>query len=123
MTCDAFTKALYVVDTTVDTTPGAPYSRAIRYTTPALRHPVNGTAPGARWEQWAAHHVQTQVTVSHDGDDHPPDQVAAADRGAIATVVPVGRDGWHGSVERHVVFCQLTRTAGSPWLVAHYTLT
>jgi hypothetical protein len=113
--------ALGSADTTIDTDPNATARRAVTWLDPAFAAQVRAfppiQAPGAQWAQWASHRAALRVTARLGGDEHPPDTASTAYRQVLATVTPVGRDGWRGPVQQQVWFVSLTRTAGR-WLLA-----
>jgi hypothetical protein len=113
--------ALGSADTTIDTDPNATARRAVTWLDPAFAAQVRAfppiQAPGAQWAQWASHRAALRVSTRLGGDEHPPDTATTAYRQVLATVAPVGRDGWTGPLLHQVWFVTLTRVHGR-WLLA-----
>lgn len=76
-------------------------------------------APGAWWNECAAHHAYTTVTATPERQDQPSDTAISAVRQFGLTITPHGTAGWTGPVQTDTVFIQLTRTEqGAPWAVS-----
>lgn len=114
-------KAIEQSDTTLDADPNDTVKRASAWLTPSFAAQVRAyppvAAPGAIWNQWAAHRAYLTVTTSLAGDDHPPDSPTATYRQVIAVLHPVGRDGWTGPAQTQVVFVTLAPVHGQ-WRLA-----
>lgn len=104
----AAVKAIEASDTRLDADPNDTVKRASAWLTPAFGQRVRAyppvAAPGAVWNQWAAHRAYVKVTTSLAADDHPVDGAAVAYRQVVAVLHPIGRDGWIGPVQTVVVF-------------------
>lgn len=119
--CQAFTAALFTIDTaTGDTSWGHAGERAAAYATAALAKELkSGPRRGnAQWTTWINHRAHTTTTTT-PGDEHPPDAATTARRSWSATYTPRGRDNWTGPPETAVIYCTLTKSEGG-WHVASY---
>ncbi len=114
-------KAIEQADTKLDADPNDTAKRAAAWLTPTFTAQVRAyppvSAPGATWNEWAAHQAYLVVTVSLAGDDHPADSSTTASRQVIAELHPIGRDGWRGAVRTETVFVTLS-AAGGRWRLA-----
>lgn len=121
--CDGFTSTIYASNAVTDAGYGAAYVRADPYVTVAMMNPPSNNAfPSAQWDRWVAHQAHAVVTVTPASAGHPPDTPTTADRGAMATVLAHGANGWTGTPAYWTVFCTLAKgTPGVPatqWRVA-----
>jgi len=114
-------KAIEQADTKLDADPNDTAKRAAAWLTPTFTAQVRAyppvSAPGATWNEWAAHQAYLVVTVSLAGDDHPADSSTTASHQVIAELHPIGRDGWRGAVRTETVFVTLS-AAGGRWRLA-----
>jgi len=115
---------LWSVDTTKDASTFEAQVRASAYCTMAYASELRQSPkapPDGTWSLWASHRAYTTVSVAaglpeSGGPIATPTEAYAQD---VATVTPVGRDGWSGSAQTWVEFVELTRpTASSGWRVA-----
>ncbi|WP_067067585.1 hypothetical protein [Carbonactinospora thermoautotrophica] len=118
---------MWTMDTTIDTSQYQAELRAAPYLTAdyaaRLRQYPPVAAPGAQWNQWAAHRAYTTVRLTPGYDDRPLDTATTAHRQWSVTATPIGRDGWRGQPVTATVFVTLTRTGpGQPWRVAAVTV-
>ena len=117
-------RALWTLDTTEDAGPFAAQVRASAYCTPdyatELRRSRPGSPPDGTWTLWASHRVATTVAIAASPESGGPvDTPTAAYVDDVATVTPLGRDGWSGPAETWVEFVTLTRSSTSAgWLVS-----
>lgn len=114
-------KAIEQADTKLDADPNDTAKRAAAWLSPPFTAQVRAyppvSAPGATWNEWAAHQAYIVVTVSLAGDDHAADSSTTASRQVIAELHPIGRDGWRGAVRTETVFVTLS-AAGGRWRLA-----
>ena len=117
-------RALWTLDTTEDAGPFAAQVRASAYCTPGyaseLRRSRPGSPPDGTWTLWASHQVATTVAIAASPESGGPvNTPTAAYVDDVATVTPLGRDGWSGPAETWVEFVTLTRSSTSAgWLVS-----
>jgi hypothetical protein len=121
---EAFARATWTIDTTVDTSEAQAEERLAALMAPALAAQVGADStagPGATFLSWASHRAVTTATAVATSDSGgPPDTDTAAYRSFVLTVTPAGRDGWQGPDSTEVEFVTLSRQgAGQPWLVAN----
>jgi len=120
----AMLTALWTVDTTQDRSLYAAQVRASIYFSHAygaeLRDLQPGAPPDGTWTLWASQRVATTVAITPAPESGAPvDSPAAAYVEDVATVTPVGRDGWHGAAQVWVEFVTLSRGPGTTgWLVS-----
>jgi hypothetical protein len=106
--------ALWTVDTTKDLSPYAAQVRASVYCSPSygaeLRRLRPGAPPDGTWTLWAMHRATTTVAITAAPESGAPvDTPAVAYVEDVATVTPVGRDGWNGQLQMWVEFVTLSR--------------
>jgi hypothetical protein len=94
--------------------------RALPYLSPSaasqIQHePPHAPLPGA----WRRHRAYGRVHLRQDHDSGgPADTTTEAYRQWTLTIIPTGRDGWHGTEFTTTAFVSLTRpTAGPPWRI------
>lgn len=125
----AVSAAAVIIQWTMDTvTDASQYQAELRsapFLAPAYLAQLKASppiaAPGAQWDQWAAHRAYTTVSLvaEPDGQDQPADTPTTAYRQWGITVTPRGTSGWTGASQEATVFVMLTRTgSGQPWLVS-----
>jgi hypothetical protein len=123
----AVSRAAVIIQWTMDTvTDASQYQAELRsapFLAPGylaqLRANPPVAAPGYQWDQWAAHHAYTTVSLVAEPDEQPPDTVTTAYRQWGITVTPHGTGGWTGAPQAATVFVQLSRAgSGQPWLVS-----
>jgi len=121
--CQAFGEAIHRIDTTRDAGPTDAYRRATVFMDAALAATVNrqpSVPPGSQWRRWAAHRAYTEVRAGpYAGDALPEPTDTDLYHAAVITVQPVGRDGWRGPTEHHIVMCRL-RPTETGWRVNAY---
>jgi hypothetical protein len=96
-------RALWTVDTTKDQSLDAAPVRASLCCTPAYAdepRQARGSRPDGTWSPWAAHQATPTVVVTATPESGPPvDAATGAHLDDVATVTPVGRDGWAAASE------------------------
>jgi hypothetical protein len=116
--------ALWTVDTTKDPSPYAAQVRASVYCSPTygaeLRRIGQGAPPDGTWTLWASHRATTNVAITAAPESGAPvNTPGMAYVEDVATVTPVGRDGWIGAVQTWVEFVTLSRPSRTTgWLVS-----
>ena len=116
--------ALWTVDTTKDPSLYAAQVRASVYCSPnygaELRRLRPGAPPDGTWTLWASHRATTTVAVAAAPESGGPvNTPAVAYVEDVATVTPVGRDGWNGQPQMWVEFVTLSRPSRTTgWLVS-----
>ena len=122
--CEGFARVLYSRDTVTDAGPGDAYRRAAAFLEPSLAAAaMSGPDRSAEWEQWRGHQVRTDVQVTPWlGDGQPEAAGSEQYRAVVATVLPVGADGWRGPARTTTVYCTLTPSAPPRWRISAYEL-
>ena len=121
---DAAAALYWSADSTTDLTPRDATRRATQWLTPTLAATLAEDLPGNPGHEWLelAEHSGKYVVTIEDATasmpDLPTDTPTTASRGRIATLTPVGADGWTGTVRTLVAQFDLTRAdETSPWLI------
>lgn len=129
---DAAAAVYWSADTTTDLTPREAARRTSQWLTPTLAATLAQDLPGNpgnRWLELEEHSGRYVVTIEDSTSampDLPPETPTSISLGRIATLTPVGADGWTGTERTLVTQFDLTRVdEASPWLInkVHYTET
>jgi len=121
---EAALTVMYSMDTRIDTTPRNAVLRAVPYLTKAYATELAGSqvyaAPGAAWNDWAAHGAYTTATITPAPDSGAPtDTATTAYRSYTVTTTAHGTDSYMDTDQVGTAFVELTRSGwSSPWRVA-----